>query len=162
VLDADALNLVAGITEAVAKANGPIVLTPHPGEAARLLGTTVADVEGDRLAAARALAARTRAVVVLKGARTIVCDGTLGEDFCAINPTGGPALATGGSGDVLSGVIGALLAQGLTPADAARAGVWIHGRAGDVLAAIHGDRGVVSSDLPYTIAGVIAKIPRLA
>jgi len=162
VFDADALNLVAGITEAIAKANGPIVLTPHPGEAARLLGITATEVEGDRLAAARAIATRTRAVVVLKGARTIVCDGTLGEDFCAINPTGGPALATGGSGDVLAGVIGALLAQGLGPAAAARAAVWIHGRAGDELARTLGDRGVVSSDLPYTISGVMAKIPRLA
>jgi NAD(P)H-hydrate epimerase len=161
VLDADALNLMAGITEALMKAAGPIVITPHPGEAARLLGCVTAEVEADRLAAARALATKTRAIVVLKGARTIVCDGTLGDEFCSINPTGGPALATGGSGDVLSGVIGALLAQGVTPVDAARAGVWVHGRAGDELAPALG-RGVMSSDLPYQISGVIAKIPRLA
>jgi NAD(P)H-hydrate epimerase len=162
VLDADALNLIAGISEALAKANGPIVITPHPGEAARLLDSTAADVEADRLAAARALAAKTRAVVVLKGARTIVCDGTLGDDYCSINPTGGPALATGGSGDVLSGVIGALLAQGVPAIDAARAAVFVHGRAGDELARTLGPRGVMSSDLAYTIAGVIAKIPRPA
>ena len=118
VLDADALNLLAAGAiaprpAALAGAAGPVVITPHPGEAARLLG-----IDGrrtsrrDRLAAARALAAQTRAVVVLKGARTIVCDGTIGDDHCAINPTGGPALATGGSGDVLAGAIGALLAQG--------------------------------------------------
>ena len=158
VLDADALNLVAGVTEALAKAAGPIVITPHPGEAARLLGNTVAEVEADRLAAARTLAARTHAVVVLKGARTIVCDGTLGDEFCAINPTGGPELATGGSGDVLSGVIGALIAQGLEPALAARAAVYVHGRAGEELAARHGSRGVVSSDLPLAIAGVISRL----
>jgi len=161
VIDADALNLIAGVTGALAKANGPVVITPHPGEAARLLGTDTKTIEADRLAAARALAAQTRTVVVLKGARTIVCDGTLGDEFCSINPTGGPALATGGSGDVLSGVIGALLAQGLTALDAARAGVFIHGRAGDRLAKIHGERGVISSDLPVAVAGVIRSIPSL-
>jgi ADP-dependent NAD(P)H-hydrate dehydratase / NAD(P)H-hydrate epimerase len=161
VLDADALNLIAGdLAATVAKAAGPVVITPHPGEAARVLGIDTKAVEADRLAAARALAAKTRAVVVLKGARTIVCDGTLDDDFCSINPTGGPALGTGGSGDVLSGVIGALLAQGLSPLDAARVGVFVHGLAGDELAAIHGTRGVVSSDLPLAIAGVLAQIPR--
>jgi NAD(P)H-hydrate epimerase len=167
VLDADALNLVAGVTAALAKAAAPIVITPHPGEAARLLGTTIAEVEADRLAAARALAARSHAVVVLKGARTIVCDGTSrrrqpvapgGSEFCAINPTGGPELATGGSGDVLSGVIGALIAQGVAAPLAARAAVFVHGRAGEELAAIHGSRGVVSSDLPAVIAGVISRL----
>ncbi|MEP6863845.1 MAG: NAD(P)H-hydrate dehydratase [Deltaproteobacteria bacterium] len=162
VIDADALNLIAGVTGALANANGPVVITPHPGEAARLLGTDTKTVEADRLAAARSLAAQTRTVVVLKGARTIVCDGTLGDEFCSINPTGGPALATGGSGDVLAGVIGALLAQGLTALDAARAGVYVHGRAGDELARIHGDRGVISSDLPSAVAGVVLKIPRPA
>jgi NAD(P)H-hydrate epimerase len=153
VMDADALNLVAGVTEALAKAAGPIVITPHPGEAARLLGTSTAEIEADRLAAARALAAKTHAIVVLKGARTIVCDGTLGDEHCSINPTGGPELATGGSGDVLSGVIGALLAQGLAPADAARAAVWVHGAAGDELG-----HGMISSDLPSSIAGVLRRI----
>lgn len=162
VLDADALNLVAGIVEALKQAAGPVVLTPHPGEAARLLGITAAEVEADRLAAARSLATRSRAVVVLKGARTIVCDGTLGDDYCSINPTGGPELATGGSGDVLAGVIGALLAQGATAVDAARAAVFIHGLAGEQLAAQHGSRGVISSDLPLAIAGVLKEIPRPA
>lgn len=166
VLDADALNLIAGIVEAVQQAAGPIVLTPHPGEAARLLGITAAEVEADRFAAARTLASRAHAVVVLKGARTIVCDGTIDDDFCSINPTGGPELATGGSGDVLAGVIGALLAQGVSAADAARAGVYIHGLAGEQLADTHGRRGVVSSDLPLAIARVLKEIahgdPRLA
>jgi len=175
VLDADALNLVAGIVpggrsesgrlhfgEAIKQAAGPIVLTPHPGEAARLLGISTAEVEADRLAAARALATRSHAVVVLKGARTIVCDGTLDDDYCSINPTGGPELATGGSGDVLAGVIGALLAQGATAVDAARAGVFIHGLAGERLAAQHGSRGVISSDLPVAVAGVLKEIPRPA
>jgi NAD(P)H-hydrate epimerase len=148
VIDADALNLLARDPAAIAAANGPIVITPHPGEAGRLLGCSAAIVEADRLAAARALAEKTRAVVVLKGARTIVC----GDGVCAINPTGGPALGTGGSGDVLAGTIGALLAQGLAPTDAARVGVWVHGAAGDQLASRFGDRGVVSSDLAEAIA----------
>jgi len=160
VLDADALNLCAGILEALVNAKAPLVLTPHPGEAARLLGTTTAEVEADRLAAVRTLATRTRAVVVLKGARTLVCDGSGGEAVCSINPTGGPALATGGSGDVLAGTIGALLAQGLSAGDAARAGAFVHGAAGDALAQVHGDRGVVSSDLPEAIASAIRSLAR--
>ena len=132
------------------------MITPHPGEEARLLDLTTAEIEADRLGAARSLAAKTRAVVVLKGARTIVCDGTLGDEHCAINPTGGPALATAGSGDVLAGAIGALIAQGCPPDDAARAAVYVHGLAGDELAKHHGPRGVISSDLPAAIASVIA------
>jgi NAD(P)H-hydrate epimerase len=119
---------------------------------------TGAEIEADRLAAARALATRSHAVVVLKGARTIVCDGTLDDDHCSINPTGGPELATGGSGDVLAGVIGALLAQGVPAVDAARAAVFVHGVAGEQLAKEHGRRGVVSSDLPLAIAGVLEQI----
>jgi NAD(P)H-hydrate epimerase len=169
VLDADALNSLAGDPSAFAAASGPVVITPHPGEASRLLGIPIADVEADRLAAARALATRTRAVVVLKGARTIVCDGrsdpaaadgAIADRHCSINPTGGPSLATGGSGDVLAGMIGALLAQGLSAVDAARAGVYVHGAAGDALAQTHGDRGVVSSDLPDAIATAIHALSR--
>jgi NAD(P)H-hydrate epimerase len=162
VIDADGLNLLAGIVESVKQAKGPVVLTPHPGEAARLLGISVPEVQADRLAAARQLASRSHAVVVLKGARTIVCDGTLDDDFCSINVSGGPELATGGSGDVLAGVIGALLAQGVPAADAARAAVYVHGVAGDRLAAEHGGRGVVSSDLPVAIAGVLRDLLRPA
>jgi NAD(P)H-hydrate epimerase len=161
VLDADALNLIAArpaLLASLQDAAGSVVLTPHPGEAARLLGIPTAEVEADRLAAVRALASRAQAVVVLKGARTIVCDGTLEDDYCSINPTGGPELATGGSGDVLGGVIGALLAQGVSAADAARAAVWVHGIAGERLAKLHGRRGVVSSDLPLAIAGVLREL----
>jgi ADP-dependent NAD(P)H-hydrate dehydratase / NAD(P)H-hydrate epimerase len=158
VLDADALALVAGRLEAVAASPGPVVLTPHPKEAAALLGASVAEVEADRLAAARAIAARSRSVVVLKGARTVVCDGTLADEFCTINPTGSPALATAGSGDVLAGVIGGLLAQGVGVADAARLGVWVHGAAGERLAARFGERGAIASDLPEEIAIALAAL----
>jgi ADP-dependent NAD(P)H-hydrate dehydratase / NAD(P)H-hydrate epimerase len=163
VLDADALNTLAAsasVARLGATSAGPVVITPHPGEAARLLEMETAAVEADRLAAARALAAKTHAVVVLKGARTVICDGTLGDEFCAINPTGGPALATGGSGDVLAGVIGALIAQGLPPAEAARVAVYVHGLAGERLATVHGTRGVIASDLPDAIAQALDELAR--
>ncbi len=159
VLDADALNVLASALDRVAAAAGPVVITPHPGEAARLLATTAAAIEADRLGAARALAIATKAVVVLKGARTIVCDGTQGDrKFCWINPTGGPELATAGSGDVLAGAIGALLAQGLAAVDAARVAVFVHGRAGQELVTRHGGRGVISSDLPEAMSDVVPRL----
>jgi len=156
VIDADALRLLGEIERRPLTANA--VLTPHPGEAAQLLGTTASEVEADRLAAARQLASQTDAVVVLKGARTIVCGGGRADGFCSINPTGGPELATAGSGDVLAGVIGGLLAQGVPAVEAARAGVWLHGRAGEQLASVHGSRGVISSDLPVAVANAIASL----
>ncbi len=116
VLDADALNHLAGELERVAESRAPVVLTPHPGEAARLLGTGTADIERDRVAAVRELAERSRAVVLLKGAGTLVCDGEAADGFVTINPTGNPALATAGAGDVLTGVIAGLMAQGRRPA----------------------------------------------
>ncbi len=162
VIDASGLGHLVGNLHWVAAADRPVVLTPHPGEAARLLATRPSTIEADRLRAVRDLAAATRAVVVLKGARTLVCDGTLGDDFVTINPTGGPGLATAGSGDVLAGVIGALLAQGLGAATAARLGVWIHGAAGDELELTLGQRGVVASDLPLAIAGVMQRLAATA
>jgi ADP-dependent NAD(P)H-hydrate dehydratase / NAD(P)H-hydrate epimerase len=128
VVDADGLNAFAGSPERL-RSTAPRVLTPHPGEAARLLGVANAEVQADRAAAARALAQRSGAVAVLKGARTVVAhpDGRL-----SINPTGGPGLAAGGSGDVLAGVIGALLARKLPAWDAARLGAYLHGLAGDL------------------------------
>jgi NAD(P)H-hydrate epimerase len=153
VVDADALNaLGTEIGAAMSTAPAPRVVTPHPGEMARLLGTTTAGVQADRLGAARSLAARARAVVVLKGARTIVAapDGT-----AFINPTASGALATAGSGDVLTGVIGALLAAGMEALPAARAGVFVHGAAGERLAARLGG-GVIAGDLPDAIAEIMA------
>jgi NAD(P)H-hydrate epimerase len=151
VLDADALN--QSRPELLARAAGPVVITPHPGEAARLLGTDIATIESDRLASVRRLAAATRAVAILKGARTVICDGTLGDEFVAINPTGGPALATGGTGDVLAGAIGALIAQGLAPAEAARTGVWAHGAAGDAA-----PRGAHAGDICDLFAAQLTRL----
>lgn len=153
-IDADALNLIAqdaALAEQVmthaahAASRAPCVLTPHPLEAARLLGADAKTVQRDRLAAARALAARFASVIVLKGSGTVIAapDGQL-----AVNPTGNAGLASGGSGDVLGGLIGALLAQRLPPFAAALAGVYLHGLAADTLSAEgNGPAGLTASEL---------------
>jgi NAD(P)H-hydrate epimerase len=142
VLDADALNLLAaGVVEAIGSA-GNRVFTPHPGEAARLLGCTTAEVQADRFAAASALQARLGGVVVLKGNGSLITDG----ESVLLSDYGNPGMASGGMGDVLSGVIGALLAQRLTPLEAAALGVCLHGAAADS-AATAGQRGLVATDL---------------
>jgi len=135
VLDADALNLLSAsdtLRVQLAQRKAPCILTPHPLEAARLLGVTAAEVQADRPAAARALAERLAATVVLKGSGTVVAarNGTI-----VINTTGNPALATAGTGDVLSGLCGSLLAQGWPEWEAALAGAWLHGMAADDLVA---------------------------
>ncbi|RMH41633.1 MAG: NAD(P)H-hydrate dehydratase [Deltaproteobacteria bacterium] len=161
VIDADALNHMAGDLAAVAAARAPVVLTPHPGEAGRLLGCSAADIERDRIAAVRRLAERTRAVVVLKGARTLVCDGAV-DGFTTVNPTGNAAMATAGAGDVLTGVIVALAAQGAPPADAARAGVFLHGLAGDRAARGRIDAGLMAGDLIDELPRARADLTRRA
>jgi ADP-dependent NAD(P)H-hydrate dehydratase / NAD(P)H-hydrate epimerase len=142
-LDADGLNCVAGTT-LLRDRRGPTVVTPHPGEMSRLLEITTAEVQADRLRVARQLAHRDQVVVVLKGARTLVVapDGRTG-----IVPTGNPGMATGGTGDVLAGVIGGLLAQGLDAFDAACAGAYAHGLAGDRVALRQGEMGMLARDL---------------
>ncbi|HEX7646658.1 MAG TPA: NAD(P)H-hydrate dehydratase [Noviherbaspirillum sp.] len=135
VVDADALNLIStesALQQRVSERKAPTVLTPHPLEAARLLNMTAGQVQADRLAAARTLAQRFNAIVVLKGSGSVIArqDGEVG-----INATGNPALATAGSGDVLAGICGALLAQNWDAWDAVRGAVWIHGQAADLLVA---------------------------
>lgn len=142
VLDADALNLLAAVPRAIAP---EAVLTPHPGEAARLLGTGTREVQADRFAAARGLAARYGAVVVLKGAGTLVA--APGEARVHVIEAGNPGMAVGGMGDVLTGVIAALRAQGLAAAEAACAGALLHAAAGDAAAAADGERGLLPTDL---------------
>lgn len=150
VLDADALNLLATDTAlaAIAKAGtAPRVLTPHPLEAARLMGCTVAEVQRDRLDAARALASQWQAVVALKGSGTVIAGGD--GNAVAINPTGNAGLATAGTGDVLAGMIGALLAQGMAAESAALASVWLHGRAADrLVAGGEGPAGLTAGEVP--------------
>lgn len=138
VLDADALNLLS--QEPRRQTNW--VLTPHPGEAARLLGSSVADIEQDRFAAVRALQQKYGGVVLLKGAGTVIFDGKQ----MVVAPVGNPGLASGGCGDVLSGIIGALMAQGMDNMQATVVGVVVHGCAAD-LAAVQGERGMLASDL---------------
>jgi ADP-dependent NAD(P)H-hydrate dehydratase / NAD(P)H-hydrate epimerase len=140
VLDADGLNLLA---QEPHRFNGHAVLTPHPGEAARLLGLTIAQVQADRFAAARTLAQRYGAVAVLKGSGSLIADPDGRVEVCM---WGNPGMASGGMGDLLTGVIAALLGQGCSAWDAARIGVGLHARAGD-LAAREGERGLLASDL---------------
>lgn len=139
VVDADALNLLA----AAPAARGQWLLTPHPGEAGRLLGCASSEVQADRPAAAAELAARYNAAVVLKGAGSLACGESDGLWVCA---AGNPGMATGGMGDVLTGVVAGLLAQGLSLEAAARIGAWVHASAGDA-AAGGGERGLLPSDL---------------
>ena len=144
VVDADGLNAFGTELE-VLRSTAPRVLTPHPGEAARLLGLSTAAVQDDRPAAARALAARSGAVAILKGARSVIAapDGEL-----CVNPTGGPGLAAGGSGDVLAGLVGALLGQGLRAWDAARLSAWLHGLAGDLGPKVGGLASELAARIP--------------
>jgi hydroxyethylthiazole kinase-like uncharacterized protein yjeF len=144
VIDADALNALAKSYGWWEQLTTQAVLTPHPGEMARLLSRPVTDIQQDRLATATAAAAHWGQVVVLKGAHTVVADP---GGKAAINPFANPTLATAGTGDVLSGIIGALLAQGLAPYDAALAGVHLHAEAGERASAEIGASGLLASDL---------------
>ena len=157
VVDADALNLLGQDVALLQNAAGPRVLTPHPAEMARLLGLTVGEVQKDRLLAVRTLAAKSNVVVVLKGARTLVAepDGTV-----YVNPAANPALGTAGSGDVLTGVIGALLAQGLSAVQAAVCGVFLHGMAGEDACRELEMQSLVAGDLPDAVARVQANLIR--
>ena len=145
VLDADGLNALGGQPELLLQRAGrATVLTPHPGEMARLCGCSIADVEADRVAAARSFATGFQVVLVLKGARSLIAT-PQGEIF--VNGSGNPGLASGGSGDVLTGLIGGLLAQGLTTSAAAVLGVYLHGLAADRLSRNMGQAGLAASDL---------------
>jgi NAD(P)H-hydrate epimerase len=148
VLDADGLNALAIDPEVTGELQAPLVLTPHPGELARLRHTTTAAIQTDRLGAAREAAHTCHAVVVLKGAHTIIAES---EGMLYINLTGNPGMATAGSGDVLSGMIGALLGQGYTPSTAACMAVYSHGSAGDLAAATLGERSLMAGDLIETL-----------
>lgn len=154
VLDADGLNAVAG-TEALRDRPAPTVVTPHPGEMGRLLGVPAAAIQDDRIAAARELARRERVVVVLKGARTLIADpgGRL-----AICPVGNPGMASGGMGDALAGIVGALLAQSLAPFDAACLGTFLHGAAADEEVRRAGQVGLVARDVIAALRPTLARL----
>ncbi len=158
VIDADGLNHLSGATERLKDLPVATVLTPHPGEMARLLGTTPPAVQRDRIACARDLATALNLHVVLKGARTLIAhpDGTV-----HINPTGNSGMASGGMGDVLTGALAGLIAQGIRPELAARAAVYLHGAAADHLSRSVGPRGYLAGEvmnaLPAQIAALFAE-----
>lgn len=147
ILDADALNLLARHSET----NAHWILTPHPAEAARLLNCTTAEVQQDRFAAVSALQAKYHGVAILKGAGTLIAS----SEKVAVSTTGNAGMASGGMGDVLTGVLAGLVAQGLNLAQAAQQGVYLHGYAADLAAQVDGERGLLASDLmPYLRRGI--------
>ncbi len=149
--DADALNFLSEHPEFFSRCKAPLVLTPHPGELSRLLSESVPSIQANRLETAKLAAARFRAVTVLKGAATITASP---EGRCAVNPTGNPGMAKGGSGDVLAGIMASLLAQGLPPFEAAKAAAYFHGKAGDLCKTRLSQRTMLPTDL-------IEELPRV-
>jgi ADP-dependent NAD(P)H-hydrate dehydratase / NAD(P)H-hydrate epimerase len=144
-IDADGLNVLAALgCENLKRARGPVVLTPHPAEASRLLGVNTEKINGDRVSAARRLAERTGATVLIKGARSVIAspDGDI-----YVNSTGNPGMATPGMGDALSGIVGAMLGRHMRPLDALALGVFLHGYAADRVAARMGRIGYIAGDL---------------
>jgi len=163
VIDADALNAFAGSADRFTSLKSPAIVTPHLGEMSRLTGEPAADLDLHRIDRAREWAARWSVVVVLKGAPTVVA---APDGRASVNPTGNPGLATAGTGDVLSGLLAALLAQGLERYDAARLGVWIHGAAGDRAATDLGQHGMGATDvlerIPLTMLDLSRRADRMA
>lgn len=157
VIDADGLNIAAENPGIFDKTRNETILTPHPAEMARLCGKTTADIQADRIGSALELAARTGCFVVLKGARTVTAC-PQGDVF--VNPTGNPAMASGGMGDVLAGVIGGLLAQGCHARDACVLGVFAHGLAGDITARQSGGMAVRAGEVSKALPSAFAKITK--
>ena len=155
VVDADGINNLAGHEQILKSARVPIVLTPHPGEMARLLGESVSKIQEDRINSARNVAVDLDVHVVLKGARTVIAhpDGRI-----FINATGNAGMASGGMGDVLTGIIAGLIVQGFTPESAAHMGVYLHGAAADSLAQSIGPYGYLAGEVMRAIPGEIGKI----
>ena len=153
VVDADGLNNLAGKLDRVKKAPAKRILTPHPGEMARLLGSTVPEVQKDRLGTARKVATECGCVVVLKGAGTVVADA---DGTAFVVPTGNPGMASGGTGDVLTGIIGSLLVQGKDAGESACAGAYVHGKAGDQAMETKGEHGLSANDLIEALPSVLS------
>ena len=154
VIDADGINNLAADDAGLKDAAGPRILTPHPGEMARLVGLSTPAVQARRLDLARETAAKFGVTLVLKGAQTVVA---APDGRASLNSTGNPALASGGTGDVLTGLIGGFLAQGLAPWDAARLGVYLHGLAADFFVSRHGSRGMIAGDLLAVLPQILAE-----
>ncbi len=159
VLDADALNLIANhadLAELLKKKRGETVITPHPGEAARLLDVSAAVVQSQRTETALALAKSLHVICVLKGASTVIAEP---DGSCCINTTGNAGLATGGTGDVLTGIIASFIAQGVSPKQATKLGAYLHGKAADDLVALGvGPIGLTASELAQKVRGIINQL----
>ena len=155
VIDADGLNNLAGQAQILKSAKAPVILTPHPGEMARLMDTGIGAVQHDRIKCARDFATGFNVHVILKGACTVIAHPD-GRVF--INPTGNAGMASAGMGDVLTGIIAGLITQGLSPEDACQAGVYLHGAAADSLVETIGPYGYLAGDLMGAIPGAIKKI----
>ena len=155
VIDASALNAFAGRANELNPSHRPRVITPHPGELARILGTTANDINAHRIDAARDAARATSCIVVLKGFQSLIAEP---DGHVNVNPTGNPGMATGGMGDVLGGMIAALLARRIDPFDAAVAAVYLHGFAGDMLKDEMGDIGLAALDLAERIPFAIKRL----
>ena len=155
IIDASALNAFASRASELNPHKRPRVITPHPGELARLLGTTTSEINDDRIGAARDAARITNCVAVLKGYQTLIADP---EGQVRVNPTGNPGMASGGMGDVLAGIIGAFLARDVDPFEAACCGVYLHGLAGDILKEEMGDTGLAATDLAERVPLAIQRL----
>lgn len=155
VLDADALNALAGLDDGPERTPANVVLTPHPGEMARLMRTSVADVQSRRLAIAKEAAQKYGCVVVLKGAHTVI---SAADGRARLSPYANPLLATAGTGDVLAGMIGAYLAQGLDTFDAACLGVYLHAATGEALREEYGDAGLLAGELADRLPKVVKEV----
>ncbi len=155
VVDADALNVLAGEAVRLRDIPGPVVITPHPGEMARLLGRTTADVQRDRIGTAREAARALGTVTILKGARTVVASP---DGRALIIPTGNSAMATGGMGDVLTGAVAAFLGQGLPAFEAAGCAAYLHGLAGDIAAEPRGEFGLLAHEVADAIPRALARV----
>ena len=159
IIDADGLNNLAQHAEWWKRLARPVVVTPHPGEMATMTGGATAEIQEDRVAMARLWASRWNAVVVLKGAYTVISEP---QGITWIAPFANPGLASGGTGDVLSGIIVGLLAQGSTPVDAACCAVYLHGLAGDLVSRSMGNTGTIASDLTSILPETIAQVRQAA
>ncbi len=155
IIDADGLNALSKNPDILNERTCKVILTPHPGEMSRLLGSNVQEVQKNRLETANAFAKKYGVLVTLKGYETVVADS---EKDCFINPTGNSGMAKAGSGDVLSGVIGAFLAQGMDAFESAKLGVYIHGLAGDIAREERGVHGILASDIADKVPEAILRV----
>jgi len=155
VLDADALNILAKIPNWWQGLTGDVILTPHPGEMSRLAGVSIDEIQSDRLDIAKKVAKEWHKTIALKGAYTVIANP---DGQAKISPIANPGLASAGTGDVLTGAIAGLLAQGLSPFDAAACGVYLHGKAGEMVKARLGDAGMIATDLLPVLPQVIKQL----